>query len=191
MARWKLFSKIKIKEEKSTEPQETTKEEEIKDPKETLEEDVKEEEEILAEYKETLYTSSHTSKKGKKQILSDQRIWRDMDSIEKNIDNLEIKKGVKPVSELEKKVDKIISRNIESPESKKPSNVIYVVSKPQPGQVKGDWAVRSHGKIYSHHRKKEVAIKQARKIAEGKNATVLVQNIDGTFSQSYKPKQKK
>lgn len=191
MARWRLFGKIKSKEEKSTEPQETTKEE-IKEPKETVEEeDVQEEEEILAEYKETLHTSSATSKKGKKYIISDQRIWRDMDSIEKNIDNLEIKKVVKPVSELEKKVDNIISRNIESSESKKPSNVIYVVSKPQPGQVKGDWAVRSHGKIYSHHRKKEVAIKQARKIAEGKNATVLVQNIDGTFSQSYKPKQKK
>ena len=192
MARWKIFSKIKPKEEKSKEPQETKKEEEIKEPKETIEEeDVQKEEEILAEYKETLYTSSAASKKGKKQILSDQRIWRDMDSIEKNIDNLGIKKVVKPISELEKKVDNIISKNIETYESKKPSNVIYVVSKPQPGQVKGDWAVRSHGKIYSHHRKKQVAIKQARKIAEEKNATVLVQNTDGTFSQSYKPKQKK
>ena len=35
---------------------------------------------------------------------------------------------------------------------RKPSNVIYVVSKPQPGEVKGDWAVRSHGKIFSHHK---------------------------------------
>jgi len=192
MARWKLFSKLKFKEKKNSEPQEKIEEEKITEPQETLEENESvEEEEILAEYKETLYTSSHTSKKGKKQVLSDQRIWRDMDSIEKNIDDLEIKKVEKPVTELEKKVDKIISRNIETSASKKPPNVIYVVSKPQPGQVKGDWAVRSHGKIYSHHRKKEVAIKEARKIAEEKNATVLVQNIDGTFSQSYKPKQKK
>jgi hypothetical protein len=71
---------------------------------------------------------------------------------------------------------------------KKPSNVIYVVSKPQPGQVKGDWAVRSHGKIYSHHRKKENAIKQARKIAKERDATVMVQNTDGTFSMGFKPK---
>jgi len=181
MARWKVFSKLKFKEKKNSEPQEKIEEEKITEPKETLEENENvEEEEILVEYKETLYTSSHASKKGKKQVFSDQRIWRD-----------KIKKVEKPVTELEKKVDKIISRNIETPASKKPPNVIYVVSKPQPGQVKGDWAVRSHGKIYSHHRKKEVAIKEARKIAEGKNATVLVQNIDGTFSQSYKPKQKK
>ena len=192
MARWKVFSKLKFKEKKNSEPQEKIEEEKITEPKETLEENENvEEEEILVEYKETLYTSSHASKKGKKQVFSDQRIWRDMDSIEKNIDDLKIKKVEKPVTELEKKVDKIISRNIETPASKKPPNVIYVVSKPQPGQVKGDWAVRSHGKIYSHHRKKEVAIKEARKIAEGKNATVLVQNIHGTFSQSYKPKQKK
>lgn len=69
---------------------------------------------------------------------------------------------------------------------RKPSNVIYVVSKPQPGQVKGDWAVRGHGKIYSHHRKKLNAIKEAKKIAKQKQATVLIQNIDGKFRQSFK-----
>jgi len=73
---------------------------------------------------------------------------------------------------------------------RKSSNVIYVVSKPQPGQVRGDWAVRGHGKIYSHHRKKETAINQARKIARKRNATVMVQNIDGTFSEGFKPKTK-
>lgn len=71
---------------------------------------------------------------------------------------------------------------------RKPSNVIYVVNKPQPGQVKGDWAVRSHGKIYSHHRTQENAIKQARKIAKQKNATVLIQGIDGKFRDGFKPK---
>ena len=75
-------------------------------------------------------------------------------------------------------------------EKKKPSNVIYVVSKPQPGQVKGDWAVRSHGKIFSHHRTKENAIKAARKIAKQRNATVMVQNTDGTFSEGFKPRTK-
>jgi len=75
-------------------------------------------------------------------------------------------------------------------EKKKPSNVIYVVSKPQPGQVRGDWAVRSHGKIFSHHRTKENAIKAARKIARQRNATVMVQNTDGTFSEGFKPRAK-
>jgi len=181
MPRWKLFSKLRSKEGEITEPQETIE----------GEESIQEDQEVLAEYKETLYTSSQAAKKGKKQIYSDQRIWRDMGSIEKNIDSLEIKKVVKPISELEKKVDKIISKSKETHPSKKPSNIIYVVSKPQPGQVKGDWAVRGHGKIYSHHRKKENAIKQAKKIAEGKNATVLIQKTDGTFSEGFKPKQKK
>ena len=70
-------------------------------------------------------------------------------------------------------------------------NVIYVVSKPQPGQVRGDWAVRSHGKIYNYHRKKEKAIEEARKIARDRDATVMVQNTDGTFSEGFKPRPKK
>jgi hypothetical protein len=193
MARWKLFSKTKSIEKEKTEPQQTKEDDEVKESQEIIseEQNLQEEEEILAEYKETLYTGSKAAVKGKKQILTDQRIWRDMDSIERNIDTMEVKKVVKPVEELENKVDKIISRRKEKIPAKKPSNVIFVVSKPQPGQVKGDWAVRGHGKIYSHHRLKESAIKQARKIAKQKNATVLIQNTDGTFSGSYKPKQKK
>jgi hypothetical protein len=72
--------------------------------------------------------------------------------------------------------------------TKKSSNVIYVVSKPQPGQVRGDWAVRSHGKIFSHHRTKDNAIKAARKIAREREATVMVQNTNGKFSVGFKPK---
>jgi hypothetical protein len=71
---------------------------------------------------------------------------------------------------------------------KKPSNVIYVVNKPQPGQVKGDWAVRSHGKIFSHHRTQENAIKQARKIAKQKDSTVMIQGVNGKFREGFKPK---
>ena len=73
---------------------------------------------------------------------------------------------------------------------RKPSNVIYVVSKPQPGEVRGDWAVRSHGKTFSHHKTKATAIKEARKIAKQKNATVMIQNTDGTFSEGFKPRAK-
>ncbi len=81
----------------------------------------------------------------------------------------------------------------EKPKDKKKnnSNVIYVVSRPQPGQVKGDWAVRTHGKIFSHHRTKVNAIKAARKLGNEKKATVLIQKTDGTFSRSYKAKKDK
>ncbi|HEC95115.1 MAG TPA: DUF2188 domain-containing protein [Thermoplasmatales archaeon] len=81
--------------------------------------------------------------------------------------------------------------SMEETSSRKPSNVIYVVNRPQPGHVRGDWAVRSHGKIYSHHRTKQTAIREARRIAREKEATVMVQNTDGTFSMGFKPRPKK
>jgi len=74
---------------------------------------------------------------------------------------------------------------------KKPSNIIYVVNKPQPGEVRGDWAVRSHGKIFSHHKTKETAIKKAKDLARKKDATVMIQRTDGTFGKGVKPKKKK
>ena len=149
---------------------------------------------IIITHNEILYSSENiksTKKPKKSEIInrSEQTTWRDIGGIEKKIDNLTDNK-LKELSidkTLNKKVDKII---IKKKKHGKPSNVIYVVSKPQPGQVKGDWAVRSHGKIYSHHRKKENAIKAARDIARKKEATVLVQNTDGTFSEGFKPRSK-
>jgi len=85
---------------------------------------------------------------------------------------------------------KVAIKNDKDKNTKKPANVIYVVSSPQPGQVKGDWAVRSRGKIYSHHRKKETAIKEARKVARKRDSTVMIQKTDGTFSEGFKPKKK-
>lgn len=149
-------------------------------------------EEVILTHKETLY-SIESSKKSKKtlnkdtQPVSEQRTWRDIEGIEKKIDKLS-KNKIKNLAidnTLNNKVDKIITKK-----KRKPSNVIYVVSKPQPGQVKGDWAVRSHGKIFSHHRTKENAIKTARVIARKKEATILVQNTDGTFSEGFKPRAK-
>jgi hypothetical protein len=69
-------------------------------------------------------------------------------------------------------------------------NVIYVLSNPQPGQVRGDWSVIKNGKIYSNHRTKIRAIEQARKIARKHNSTIKVQNIDGLFKESFKPRKK-
>lgn len=149
---------------------------------------------IILEHTEVLYSSD--TKKPKKtsqeqgiKKVSEETKWRDIEGIENKIDKLSNKR-LKDLSldvGLNKRVDNIITRE---KKHRKPSNVIYVVSKPQPGQVKGDWAVRSHGKIFSHHRTKENAIKKAREIAIKKEATVLVQNTDGTFSTGFKPRLK-
>jgi len=101
------------------------------------------------------------------------------------------KTGKKPKPKEEPKTKEKEEKTTETNEQKtetKPSNVIYVVNRPQPGQVKGDWAVRSHGKIYSSHRTQENAIKAAKKIAKEKNATVMIQGVDGKFRDSLKPK---
>jgi len=143
-------------------------------------------EEAHAEYHETLYsadikdTSSETVP-----ILA-----RDLLGIEKNVDTIHHMKDHKLETDLEKKVDIILAKKPLFPTKRKPANVIYVVSKPQPGQVKGDWAVRSHGKIFSHHRSKKAAISKAREVARKRDATVLVQNTDGTFSNGFKPRPK-
>ena len=143
-------------------------------------------EERLAEYHETLYAEEKP--------LSPQNvnpiIVRNLSGIEDNIDTLH-RHGDRPFeSDLEKKVDQALSKNLGLKTERKPSNIIYVVSKPQPGAVKGDWAVRSHGKIFSHHRTKQAAIKKAREIAGERDATVMVQNTDGTFSEGFKPRSK-
>jgi hypothetical protein len=149
---------------------------------------------IILTHNEILYSSDNNkpikkSNKQKEIEISDQRTWRDIEGIEKKIDKLTKNKLKElPIDKtLNKKVDNIITYK---KKHRKPSNIIYVVSKPTPGQVKGDWAVRSHGKFFSHHRKKENAIKTARDIARKKQATVLVQNTDGTFSEGFKPRSK-
>jgi hypothetical protein len=157
-------------------------------------EEEKPDDNIILTHNEVLYSSENIQSRDENKEpnikkTSEEIKWRDVEGIEKKIDNLSNSKLKDlPVNiNLNKKVDKIITKR---KKHRKPSNVIYVVSKPQPGQVKGDWAVRSHGKIYSHHRTKENAIKKARDIARKKEATVLVQNTDGTFSEGFKPRSK-
>jgi hypothetical protein len=157
--------------------------------------------EPLAEYEETLYASDSNNVVKQEPVSSNLRsqpMYRDVNKIEEDIDTLSKEKKIElpndPIDDnISSKVDRVLSQapikrsNIVH---KKPANVIYVVSKPQPGQVKGDWAVRSHGKIFSHHRTKEVAIKKAREIARERDATVLIQRMDGTFSEGFKPRKK-
>lgn len=181
MGRWRLFSKSK--EDKKAECEESTQEE----TEESVEAEEETKDEPLAEYSETLYTGVSKSKTS---ITSNHRVWRDVKNIEDKVDELHITRAKKPVTEVDKRVDRLVS-NIELEESetsRKPSNVIYVVNRPQPGQVRGDWAVRGHGKIYSQHRTKEKAIEVARKIAKERDATVMIQNTDGTFSEGFKPR---
>jgi hypothetical protein len=188
MVKWKIFNKSKKEEQTNYQPSEEINEEVTE---ETLSEE--QNDEPLAEYQETLDSGKQISTSTTASHFSsdaDQRIWRDVNSIEKEVDTLHIKKAQKPVTEVDKKVDKLIEKNKEK-HKRKPSNVIYVVSKPQPGEVRGDWAVRSHGKIFSHHKTKEKAIDEARKIAVKREATVMVQNTDGTFSTGFKPRSKK
>ena len=102
MSKWKLFSKSEQKEE--PQPEENTATE--------LEETTKEEQETgekpLAEYRETLQTGSKTKKTSKP--VSNQIVWRDVDTIEKNIDNLHITQAQKPVTQLDKTVDRLLKK---------------------------------------------------------------------------------
>ncbi|MFO8077316.1 MAG: DUF2188 domain-containing protein [Thermoplasmatota archaeon] len=147
--------------------------------------------EPLTTYHETLYSSDSSEFKKQSSVHTPARpLFRDMNGIEKNIDSLSSHRLKSSGSAIGKKVDSILSGK-KSAIPRRIANVIYVVSKPQPGQVKGDWAVRSHQKIYSHHRTKKAAINAARKVALSRDATVLVQNTDGTFSSGFKPRKKK
>lgn len=137
-----------------------------------------------AEYHETLYSEESSESQHTPTPL----ILRDIPGIEKNVDTLNHHERISADSDIERKVDAILSNPPKFKKPRKPANVIYVVSRPQPGQVKGDWAVRSHGKIFSHHRTKLAAIDKAREIAKKRDATVLVQNTDGTFSTGFKPR---
>jgi uncharacterized protein DUF2188 len=136
------------------------------------------------EYHETLYSDQMESSSR----LSQPLFLRDVPGIEKTVDTIDRSTKSSVNSDIDNKVDMILSKKPIVTKHRKPSNVIYVVSKPQPGQVKGDWAVRSHGKIFSHHRTKQAAIQKAREIAKKREATVMVQNTDGTFSEGFKPR---
>ena len=113
MAKWKLFSKSKSEKEN----QEKT----LEEPKDDIksEENTKTDNETdiepLTDYNETLYSETSKSKKGTSKRTNnrpvDQIIWRDIKTIEENIDNLHITGSHRPVSELDKKVDKIIDKS--------------------------------------------------------------------------------
>ena len=99
MARWKLFGRAK-KEDITQNHEDSTKKSTGKKP--------------IAEYHETLETGKITKSKTtttvKTRMPSEQRIWRDVDAIEENVDNIHIRDAKKPVSDLDKKVDGLIEK---------------------------------------------------------------------------------
>jgi len=116
MVKWKLFGKSK-KEEETTQQVDLKQETEEK----TFEEATNEEQTDgpIAEYHETLHTGTTTSKSSSNTASdSEQRRWRDVDSIEEDIDTLHVKKTKVPVTELDKKVDKILEKNKEKHKKK-------------------------------------------------------------------------
>jgi len=106
MAKWKLFSRFKSKnEEQEVEEFQQGESTEIIEP----------EKPVLAEQSETLYAVGSASKKSPSTERtntrsSDQRVWRDVNAIEENVDNIEKGKAKTPVSELDKTVDKLLSK---------------------------------------------------------------------------------
>jgi len=104
MPKWKLFGKSKKNEETKTE-------EPVKEETQVFIKD-KSGDKPLAEYSETLETVSTSKKKTVKNTPapSDQRIWRDVNTIEEKVDNLHISRAQKPVTEIDKRVDKLIEK---------------------------------------------------------------------------------
>jgi hypothetical protein len=104
MAKWSLFRKSKSEEE-TKEPEkieETPREKTI---------EIQTEEETLAEYSETLQTGKPSSKKTSlTKSSSDQRHWRDVDTIENKVDNLHKTHAEQPVTEVDRTVDKLIEK---------------------------------------------------------------------------------
>ena len=81
------------------------------------------EEEEIKEYSETIYTSDHPSHK--KEVIQSRTRWESTSTIEKNIDDIDKKRGIYKATSsgsdrLEKKVDQILlSKGIKSSKKKK------------------------------------------------------------------------
>lgn len=122
MSKWKIFNKPKSEEESSTETIEIEKEETTEITHIETEEDFdqNDEDKPLAEYNETLRTSKKAitivdedDSAGyiDNESSSDQRFWRNIKTIENNIDNLHRINAQKPKDDMEKTVDELIQKN--------------------------------------------------------------------------------
>jgi len=94
MAKWKLFGKSKTEKDETLQPQEPITQEQ--------------EDQSIVNYKETLYATN--PKKGSTKTSSNDKTWRDVDAIEKKVDNLHITRAGKPVTDLDKTVERLIDK---------------------------------------------------------------------------------
>jgi len=88
MTRWRLFGRSK----------------EVDVTKERTEEN-----KPHAEHSDTLYTGVSSSKRTRATTSSDQRVWRDVGAIEKEVDGIHTTKS-KSSSDVDKTVDKLITK---------------------------------------------------------------------------------
>ena len=77
--------------------------------------DKQENEEPLAQYYDTLQAGKNSINKEpsiirKDNLTSEQRIWRDVQAIEENIDELKIEDNGLPTSDLNNRVDRLLER---------------------------------------------------------------------------------
>jgi len=102
MVKWNLLEKFKNNSELES--------------KEIIQQDTDQETEtILAEYKETLYSSRFKAGKEythleKHKINSNQRIWRNLNAIEENVNGLHCDKVSTGSSDLDGKIDRLLTR---------------------------------------------------------------------------------
>jgi hypothetical protein len=105
MSKWKIFNKSKSKVDEMPETETTEKPESDKPVENKENTDNK----PIAEYHETLSTEDYHAKK-RKEAVKNQQVWRDVDAIEEKVDNLHITRAQKPVTELDKTVDRLLQK---------------------------------------------------------------------------------
>lgn len=115
MSKWRLFAKSKNIENNNYQNPSTIEYNQNQDMPNNKTNNIQElSSQKLAEHHDTLQTSNSSSKKGSSSrntvTSKDQRVWRDVQAIEENIDSLHVRpSGISP-SELDKKVDHIIKK---------------------------------------------------------------------------------
>ena len=118
MSKWRLFGKSK-KEEKNDFHEPVNVENNPVEPEEIQEfeaepiQQPEPQDQPLVEHHDTLHTGKPSNEQGSSansRSSSDQRVWRDVEAIEENIDNIHVKNSGNPPSELDKKVDQIIKK---------------------------------------------------------------------------------
>lgn len=105
MVRWKILEKLRAKS-KESESEETTE----------LDDNEENEGSTLAEHHETLLSGAIATKKNHvnpkdSMISSEQRIWRDLNAIEENIDDINLEKKKESLTGIDETVDMILSKH--------------------------------------------------------------------------------